>query len=37
VAPAGTPRPIINKLNALLMAFIERPDPALSQGMGATR
>jgi tripartite-type tricarboxylate transporter receptor subunit TctC len=26
VAPAGTPRPIINKLNALLMAFIERPE-----------
>jgi tripartite-type tricarboxylate transporter receptor subunit TctC len=26
VAPAGTPRPIIDRLNALLMAFIQRPD-----------
>jgi tripartite-type tricarboxylate transporter receptor subunit TctC len=26
VAPAGTPRPIIDRLNALLMAFIRRPD-----------
>jgi tripartite-type tricarboxylate transporter receptor subunit TctC len=26
VAPAGTPRPIIDRLNAVLMAFIERPD-----------
>jgi tripartite-type tricarboxylate transporter receptor subunit TctC len=26
VAPAGTPRPIIDKLNGVLMAFINRPD-----------
>lgn len=26
VAPAGTPRPIIDKLNRLLMAFINRPE-----------
>jgi tripartite-type tricarboxylate transporter receptor subunit TctC len=26
VAPAGTPRPIIGRLNELLMAFIRRPD-----------
>ena len=26
VAPAGTPRPIIDKLNHLLMAFINRPE-----------
>jgi tripartite-type tricarboxylate transporter receptor subunit TctC len=26
VAPAGTPRPTIDRLNALLMAFIRRPD-----------
>src|SRR5262249_50197350 len=26
VAPAGTPRPIIDKLNGLLMAFINRPE-----------
>jgi tripartite-type tricarboxylate transporter receptor subunit TctC len=26
VAPAGTPRPIIDRLNQVLMAFINRPD-----------
>ena len=26
VAPAGTPQPIIDKLNQLLVAFIQRPD-----------
>jgi tripartite-type tricarboxylate transporter receptor subunit TctC len=26
VAPAGTPRPIIDKLNHVLMAFISRPE-----------
>ena len=26
VAPAGTPRPIIDRLNRVLMAFINRPD-----------
>ena len=26
VAPAGTPRPIIDKLNGVLTAFISRPD-----------
>ena len=26
VAPAGTPRPIIDKLNGVLMAFIKRPE-----------
>jgi tripartite-type tricarboxylate transporter receptor subunit TctC len=26
VAPAGTPRPIIDKLNAILTAFVNRPD-----------
>jgi len=26
VAPAGTPRPIIDKLNAVLMAFINKPE-----------
>jgi tripartite-type tricarboxylate transporter receptor subunit TctC len=26
VAPAGTPRPIIDKLNGVLMAYIDRPE-----------
>jgi tripartite-type tricarboxylate transporter receptor subunit TctC len=26
VAPAGTPRPIIDRLNQVLMAFISRPE-----------
>jgi tripartite-type tricarboxylate transporter receptor subunit TctC len=26
VAPAGTPRPVIDKLNGVLMAFIDRPE-----------
>jgi len=26
VAPAGTPRPIVNRLNAILTAYVNRPD-----------